>query len=45
VALVRILIGCVFVRVVTELDIYHIYEAVLLTIKIVARNLSGVRIS
>jgi hypothetical protein len=40
-ALVRVLIGCVFVRVVTELKICHIYEGVLRTIKVAARNLSG----
>jgi hypothetical protein len=33
VALVRVLIGCVFVMVVTELKICHIYEVVLQTIK------------
>jgi hypothetical protein len=34
VALVRVLIGCVFVRVVTESEICCIYEAVLQTIVI-----------
>jgi hypothetical protein len=41
VALVRILIRCVFVMVVTELKTCHIYEPVLLTIKVAVRNLSG----
>jgi hypothetical protein len=40
-ALVRVLIGCVFVKVVTELKTCHIYEVVLRTIKIAARNLLG----
>jgi hypothetical protein len=40
-ALVRVLIGCVFVRVVTELKICHIYEGVLRTIKVAAHNLVG----
>jgi hypothetical protein len=31
----------VFVRVITELKTCHIYEAVLWTIKVAARNLSG----
>jgi hypothetical protein len=31
----------VFVRIVTELEICHIYEAILRTIKIAACNLSG----
>jgi hypothetical protein len=31
-----------FVRVVTELKTCHIYEVVLRTIKVVARNLSGI---
>ncbi len=31
-AQVRVLIGCVFVEIVTELEIYHICRAVLLTI-------------
>jgi hypothetical protein len=39
VVLVRVLIGCVFVRVVTELKTYYIYEAVLQTIKVAADNL------
>jgi hypothetical protein len=38
--LVRILIGYMFVRIVTELKIYRIYEAVLRTIKIATHNLS-----
>jgi hypothetical protein len=41
VALVRVLIGCVFVRIVTEPETYRIYEAVLWTIKAVTRTLSG----
>jgi hypothetical protein len=40
-ALIRVPIGCVFVRVVTELKTYHIYEAVLRTIKVAAHNLAG----
>jgi hypothetical protein len=40
VALVRVLIGCVFVMVVTELKICHIYEVVLQTIKAATHNLS-----
>jgi hypothetical protein len=39
--LVRVFIGCVFVRVVTESETCRIYEAVLQTIKIAIRNLSG----
>jgi hypothetical protein len=39
-ALVRVLIECVFVRVVTELKTCHIYETILWTIKVAARNLS-----
>jgi hypothetical protein len=31
--------GCVFVRVVTELVTYHIYDVVLWTIKVAAHNL------
>jgi hypothetical protein len=31
----------VFVEIVTESEIYHIYKAVLLTIKVAARNASG----
>jgi hypothetical protein len=38
-ALVRVLIGCVFVKFVTELKTCHIYEVVLWTIKIAAHNL------
>jgi hypothetical protein len=38
---VRVTIGCVFVRVVTESEIYHIYEVALQTIKVAARNLCG----
>jgi hypothetical protein len=41
VALVRILIECVFIGVVTKSETYRGYEAVLQTIKVVARNLSG----
>jgi hypothetical protein len=37
--LVRVLIECVFVSVITELKTYHIYEVVLRTIKVTARNL------
>jgi hypothetical protein len=40
-ALVRVLIGCMFVRVVTELETCYIYEAVLHTIKVAVRNLAG----
>jgi hypothetical protein len=39
--LIRVLIECVFIRVVTELKICHIYEAVLRTIKVAVYNLSG----
>jgi hypothetical protein len=39
-ALVRILIGCMFIGVVTELETYRVYEAVLQTIKVATRNLS-----
>jgi hypothetical protein len=35
------MIGCMFVKVVTELEICHIYEVVLRTIKLAAHNLSG----
>jgi hypothetical protein len=45
VALVRALIECVFIRVVTELETCLIYEVVLQTIKVAARNLSGYQIS
>jgi hypothetical protein len=38
--LVRVIIGCVFIRVVTESKTCHIYEAVLQTIKAATRNLS-----
>jgi cytochrome b subunit of formate dehydrogenase len=38
----RVQIGCVFVRVVIESEIVHIYKAVLQTIKIVAQTLSWV---
>jgi hypothetical protein len=41
VALVRVLTGFMFVRVVTESENYRIYEAVLQTIKAATRNLSG----
>jgi hypothetical protein len=41
VALVRVMIGYVFVRVVTELETYHIYEVVLRAIKVATHNLSG----
>jgi hypothetical protein len=37
--LVRVLIMCVFVGVVIELEIYYIYEATLWTIKVAACNL------
>jgi hypothetical protein len=40
-ASVRVLIGCVFVRVVTEPKTYRIYEVILQTIKAITRNLSG----
>jgi hypothetical protein len=40
-ALVRVLIGCMFVKVVTELETCHIYEVVLQTIKVAAYNLLG----
>jgi hypothetical protein len=42
-AFIRVLIGCmvVVVRVAKELEICHIYEAVLWTIKIATYNLSG----
>jgi hypothetical protein len=40
-ALVRVLIGCMFDRVVTELETYHIYETDLQTIKVAACNLLG----
>jgi hypothetical protein len=39
-ALVRVLIRCVFVRVVTKLETCRIYEAVLWTIKAVTSNIS-----
>jgi hypothetical protein len=38
--LVRVMIGCVFVKVVAELETCHIYEAVLRIIKVAVRNLS-----
>jgi hypothetical protein len=41
VTLVRVLIGCVFIRVVTELETYCIYEVVLRTIKVATRILSS----
>jgi hypothetical protein len=41
-ALVRVLIGCVFVGVVTESKTCHIYEAILQTIKVAAQNPSEV---
>jgi hypothetical protein len=40
-ALVRVLIGCVFVRVVIESEICRIYEMILWIIKAATRNLSG----
>jgi hypothetical protein len=40
VTLVKVLIRYVFVRVVTELKIYHIYEVILRNIKIAVHNLS-----
>jgi hypothetical protein len=42
VTLVRVLIGCVFVRVVIEPKTFRIYEAVLQIIKTVTHNLSEV---
>jgi hypothetical protein len=39
--LLRVLISCVFVSVVTELKTCHIYKAVLRIIKIAVHNLSG----
>jgi hypothetical protein len=39
-ALVRVIIGCVFVRVVTESETCRIYEVILQTIKVVTCNLS-----
>jgi hypothetical protein len=39
--LVRVLIWCVFIRVITELETYHIYKVVLWTIKATTRNLSA----
>jgi hypothetical protein len=36
-----VLIGCVFMGIVTELKTYRIYKAVLLTMKVATRNLSG----
>jgi hypothetical protein len=38
---VRVLIECMLVGVVTESKTCHVYEAVLQTIKVAARNLSG----
>jgi hypothetical protein len=40
-AQVRVLIGCVFVEIVTESETCHICRAVLLTIYVAARNSSG----
>jgi hypothetical protein len=40
VAPVRILIGCVFVGVVTESETYGVYEMVFQTIKVSTHNLS-----
>jgi hypothetical protein len=40
VSLVRVLIGCVFVRVVIESETCRIYEVIFRTIKVVTRNLS-----
>jgi hypothetical protein len=40
-ALIRVLIECEFINVVTESEICHIYETVLQTIKAATRNLSG----
>jgi hypothetical protein len=37
---VRVLIGCIFVYIITESETCHVYEVVLQTIKVVARNLS-----
>jgi hypothetical protein len=39
-ALVRVLIRCVFSRIVIELETCHIYEKNFQTIKVAARNLS-----
>jgi hypothetical protein len=41
IVLVRVLVECTFVSVVTELETYRIYEVVLCTINIVTHNLSG----
>jgi hypothetical protein len=35
------LVGCVFVEIVTESETSHVYKAVLVTIKVAARNVSG----
>jgi hypothetical protein len=35
------MIGCVFVEIITESETCHVYKAVLLTIKVAARNSSG----
>jgi hypothetical protein len=36
-----VLVGCVFVEIVTESETCHIYKAVLLTIKVAVCNASG----
>jgi hypothetical protein len=38
-----VLVGCVFVEILTESKTYHIYKAVLLTIKVAFHNVSGAR--
>jgi hypothetical protein len=38
-SLVRVLIGCVLVRVVTELNICHVYKSILRTIKVAIHNI------
>jgi hypothetical protein len=37
----KFLVGCVFVEIVIESEICHIYNTVLLTIKVAAHNVSG----
>jgi hypothetical protein len=36
----RVLVGCVFVEIVTQSETYHIYKVVLLTVKVGARDAS-----
>jgi hypothetical protein len=36
----RVLVGCVFIEIVTESETCHIYKTVLLIIKVVSRNVS-----